>query len=44
MMEQSGLLTYGTKRNISVQGDHSGCAKPPVDIKNKFGFSMRPMY
>ena len=28
----------------NLQGDHSGCVKPPIDIKKKFRFSMRPMY
>ena len=31
---------------LNIQGDHSSCVKPPVDIKTKvpFGFRMRPMY
>ena len=29
---------------LHIQGDHSGCVKPPVDIKLKFRFSMRSIY
>ena len=32
------------RRLLYVQGDHSGCTKPPVDIKTKVCFSRRPMY
>ena len=28
----------GGKKLICVQGDHSGCAKPPVDVKTKHPF------
>ena len=29
---------YGTGVSKILQGDHSGCAKPPVDIKTKVAF------
>ena len=29
-------MLYG--KNISVQGDHSSCAKPPIDIKTEVPF------
>ena len=32
------------RHGYPVQGDHSGCAKPPVDIKTKVCFNMRSLY
>ena len=38
MLKLVFLLGYEIAHFLGLQGDHSGCAKPPVDIKTKDPF------